>query len=157
MEKVLTQYSDRLLSFVLNSLLNTLPTPNNLRLWRSAKNLSCGLCGKSDSVTFGHIMGGCPWVLNVENKTSQMKTDTHGGIIMCSESCAMQSFTKYNSAMQTITKILFQAFNLWKKRLLPQQSTQLKHKAKGKLSTEILQEQMIGQFSSNFQNWKHSQ
>ena len=27
-----------------------------------------------------------------------------------------------------------------------------KHKAKGKLSTEILQEQMIGQFSSNFLN-----
>ena len=36
----------------------------------SAKNFSCGLCGKSDSVTFGHIMGGCPWVLNVENKTT---------------------------------------------------------------------------------------
>ena len=70
-KKVLTQYSDRLLSFVLNSQLNTLPTPNNLRLWGSAKNLSCGLCGKSDSVTFGHIMGGCPWVLNVENKTTQ--------------------------------------------------------------------------------------
>ena len=69
-KKVLTQYSDRLLSFVLNSQLNTLPTPNNLRLWGSAKNLSCGLCGKSDSVTFGHIMGGCPWVLNVENKTT---------------------------------------------------------------------------------------
>ena len=32
-----------------------------------------------------------------------MKTDTHGGIIMCSEFCAMQSFTKYNSVMQTIT------------------------------------------------------
>ena len=29
-KKVLTQYSDRLLSFVLNSQLNTLPTPNNL-------------------------------------------------------------------------------------------------------------------------------
>ena len=55
---------------LLYSQLNTLPTPNNLRLWGSAKNLSCGLCGKSDSVTFGHIMGGCPWVLNVENKTS---------------------------------------------------------------------------------------
>ena len=73
-KKVLAQYSDidRLLSFVLNSQLNILPTPNNLQLWGSAKNLSCGLCGKSDmySVTFGHIMGGCPWVLNVENKTT---------------------------------------------------------------------------------------
>ena len=29
-EKVLTQYSDRLLSFVLNSQLSTLRTPNNL-------------------------------------------------------------------------------------------------------------------------------
>ena len=39
------------------------------RLWGSAKNLSSRLWGKSDSVTFGHIMGGCPWMLNVENKT----------------------------------------------------------------------------------------
>ena len=31
-KKVMAQYSDRLLSFVLNSQLNTLPTPNNLRL-----------------------------------------------------------------------------------------------------------------------------
>ena len=69
-KKVLPQHSDRLLSFVLNSQLNTLPTPNNLCLWGSAKKLSCGLCGKSDSVTFGHMMSGCPWVLNVENKTS---------------------------------------------------------------------------------------
>jgi Reverse transcriptase (RNA-dependent DNA polymerase) len=68
-KKVLNQYSDRLLSFVLNAQLNTLPTPNNLKLWNSSKNLTCGLCGKSDGTTFGHIMGGCPWVLNVENKT----------------------------------------------------------------------------------------
>ena len=67
-KKVLTQYLDRLLSFVLNSQLNTLPTPNNLQLWGSAKNLSCD--GKSDSVTFGHNMDGCPWVLNLENKTT---------------------------------------------------------------------------------------
>ena len=32
-KKVLAQYSDRLLAFVLNSQLNTLPTPNNLRLY----------------------------------------------------------------------------------------------------------------------------
>ena len=75
-KKVLAQYSDRLLTFkfVLNSQLNSLPTPNNLRLWGSAKNLSCGLCGKSDSVSFGHIIGGCgcgcDWMLNVENKTT---------------------------------------------------------------------------------------
>ena len=77
-KKVLSQYSDRLLSFVLNShvQLNTLPTPNNLRLWGSAKNLSCGLCGKSDSVTFGHIMGGCPWVLYVEQRNRDSQKDT---------------------------------------------------------------------------------
>ena len=50
---------------------------------------SCGRCGKSDSVTFGHIMGGCPWVLNVENKTTPSE-DTRGGTIMCSEFRAMQ-------------------------------------------------------------------
>ena len=59
-KKVLPQYSDRLLSFVLNSQLNTLATPNNLQLWGSAKNLSCGLGGKPDSLTYGHSMGGCP-------------------------------------------------------------------------------------------------
>ena len=36
-KKVLTQYSDRLLSFVLNSQLNTVPTPNNLRLGAQQK------------------------------------------------------------------------------------------------------------------------
>ena len=63
-KKVLNQYSDRLLSFVLNSQLNALPIPNNLRLLGSAKKLRCGLCEKSYSVTFGHIMGGCPWAYN---------------------------------------------------------------------------------------------
>ena len=70
LEKVLTKYSESLLSFLLNSQQNTLPTPNNLWLYGSAKNLSCWLCRKSDTVTFGHIMGGCPCVLNVENKTT---------------------------------------------------------------------------------------
>ena len=36
----------------------------------SAKNFRCGLYGKSNSVIFGHSMGGCLWVLNVENKTA---------------------------------------------------------------------------------------
>ena len=35
-----------------------------------SKNLSCGLCGKSDSVMFGHTMVSCLWVLNIENMTS---------------------------------------------------------------------------------------
>ena len=89
---------------------------------------------------------------NVENKTTLSEDRyTYVGIIMCSELCAMQSFTvqhcNADNHKNDISGIAFV-----KEKALPQQSTQLKCKAKGKLSTEILQEQMLGQFSSNFQN-----
>ena len=152
-KKVLPQYSDRLLSFVLNSQLNTLPTPNNLRLWGSAKNLSCGLCGKSDSVTFGHIMGGCPWVLNVENKTSLNEdryTWQHNNAlrVLCNaiihnvQQCNADNHKTSISGIQFVKEKAFTATK----------NTAKKHKAKEKNSMDILQEQMIGQFSLNFQN-----
>ena len=57
-KKVLTQYSDRLLTIVLKSQLITLPTPNN---WGSSKNLSCAFYVWLSQV------------LNVENKTTPNK------------------------------------------------------------------------------------
>mmetsp|Transcript_15472 Transcript_15472/g.19388 ORF Transcript_15472/g.19388 Transcript_15472/m.19388 type:complete len:439 (+) Transcript_15472:120-1436(+) len=66
MEKVLYSYSHRLLSFTVNSTLNTLPTPYNLSLWGKQSEAVCGLCGKM-GVAIGHILGGCSWVRQVEN------------------------------------------------------------------------------------------
>jgi len=66
-QTMLYQYSQNLLKFVLNSQTNTLPTPDNLRRWKLKRNELCGLCGQQE-VTLSHILAGCPWVPNVENK-----------------------------------------------------------------------------------------
>ena len=60
-------YTDRLLKFVLNAQTNTLPTPDNLRRWGLKRNVACGLCGKQE-VTLSHVLGGCDWVRESENK-----------------------------------------------------------------------------------------
>ena len=160
--KALTQYSDRLLSFVLNSQLNTLPTPNNLRLWGSAKKLSCGHCGKSNSVTFGHIMGGCAWVLNVENKTpvpsnEDRYTWRHNNVlrVLCNASIHKVQQCNADNHKNNISGIQFVKEKAYVTTIMI--ATQQKHKAKGKLSMEILLPQMIGQFSLNFQNSRNSQ
>ena len=159
-KKVLTQYSDRILSFVLNSQLNTLPTPNNLRLWGSAKNLSCGLCGKSDSVTFGHIMGGCPWVLNVENlnQTTPSKdryTWRHNNVlrVLCNAIVRKVQQCNQDSQKDTAPGIHF----VKEKATASTISLAKTHNKKKRLYMEILLPQMIGQFSLKFQNSRHSQ
>jgi len=63
---LLYDYSDRLLKFVVNSQTNTLPTPDNLRRWGLKRN-AYGLCGKKE-VTLSHVLGGCDWVREMENK-----------------------------------------------------------------------------------------
>ena len=64
--KILFQYSDRLLKFVLNAQLNTLPSPDNLRRWNKHRNAICGLCNHK-AVTLAHILAGCHWVRNSEH------------------------------------------------------------------------------------------
>ena len=44
-----------------------LPSPDNLRRWKSEGEHKCGLCGKVNA-TLSHILCGCPWVREVENK-----------------------------------------------------------------------------------------
>ena len=65
--QMLHQYSDRLLRFVLNQRLNTLPSPDNLRRWGQAQLQKCMLCGKVGA-TMAHILAGCPWVLMSEHQ-----------------------------------------------------------------------------------------
>src|ERR1700742_4472615 len=64
---LLYQYSQRLLQFVLNSQLNTLPSPDNLRRWNANKDAFCGLCTQKHA-PLCHILAGCPWVRGAENK-----------------------------------------------------------------------------------------
>ena len=52
---------------MVNSQTNTLPTPDNLRRWGLKRNVACGLCGKKE-VTLSHVLGGCDWVRETENK-----------------------------------------------------------------------------------------
>ena len=66
---LLYDYSDRLLKFVVNAQTNTLPTPDNLR-WGLKRNVACGLCGRNE-VTLSHVLGGCDWVRETENKHSR--------------------------------------------------------------------------------------
>ncbi|CAM9807448.1 unnamed protein product, partial [Heterosigma akashiwo] len=67
-EKMLFRYNRRLLSFTLNSTLNTLPTPDNLCRWgkQGDPSANCALCGQH-GVRLSHILAGCPYVLEVEN------------------------------------------------------------------------------------------
>ena len=44
-----------------------LPTPDNLRRWGLKRNVACGLCGRNE-VTLSHVLGGCDWVRETENK-----------------------------------------------------------------------------------------
>ena len=67
---ILNQYSSRLLKFLVGSQTNTLPTPDNLRRWNLNRDATCGLCGQK-WVTLSHVLAGCPWVREVENKFSK--------------------------------------------------------------------------------------
>ena len=60
-------YSDRLLKFAMNGQANTLPTPDNLRRWKLSRNAACGICGQT-AATLSHILAGCTWVREAENK-----------------------------------------------------------------------------------------
>jgi hypothetical protein len=62
--------TQRLLKFLINAQSNTLPSPDNLERWSLNKNVLCGLCGQR-SVTLSHILAGCSWVRNSENKLNR--------------------------------------------------------------------------------------
>lgn len=65
-QKLLYQCSDRLVKFIVNAIPNWLSSPDNLRRWNIKGDHKCDLCGHRNA-SLGHILGGCPWVLNVES------------------------------------------------------------------------------------------
>jgi len=67
---LLYDYSERLLKFVVNAQTQTLPTPDNLRRWKAKRDAVCGLCGEKE-VTLSHILAGCKFVRETENKLSR--------------------------------------------------------------------------------------
>ena len=79
--KMLFQYSDRLLKFVLNAQLNTLPSPDNLRRWNRYKDGACGLCG-TKGVTLAHILAGVSGCATA-SIACLGKTATLGGTTAC--------------------------------------------------------------------------
>ena len=80
--KILTNYSQRLLKFLLNMRANTLPSPDNMRRWDRKGNLSCGLCSQLHA-TLAHILRGCPWVRH-QNKLGfeDRYTWCHNGVLV---------------------------------------------------------------------------
>ncbi len=73
--KIMFGYSEKLLKFVLNSNLQTLATPDNLKRWKVTHDAPCGLCTRAN-VGLSHVLAGCPWVLKVENKMSREDRNT---------------------------------------------------------------------------------
>ena len=65
--RIIFQYSEQLLKYVLNTFSNTVPSPDNMRRWKRTGNHFCGLCGKGNA-TLAHILAGCNWVRFSENK-----------------------------------------------------------------------------------------
>ena len=66
-QKILWQYSDKLVRFCANAIQGTLPSPDNLMRWNRNREFCCGLCGTKKATTL-HILCGCPWVNCFENK-----------------------------------------------------------------------------------------
>ena len=97
--KILTGYSEKLLRFVLNSNLQSLASPDNLRRWKVANDIPCGLCTKPN-VGLSHILAGCPWVLTVENKLHREDRNTwrHNNVLLELSTFIKQKVQEVNTA-----------------------------------------------------------
>ena len=57
----ITSLPERVLSFALNSLTDTLPHNSNLHLWKKIPSVSCNLCGQQQTLT--HVLNACLYAL----------------------------------------------------------------------------------------------
>jgi hypothetical protein len=97
--KLLYQCSDRLVKFLVNAIPNWLPSPDNLRRWNQKGDHKCGLCG-ARFVTLAHILCGCPWVREVENKSGKEDRYTwRHNCILELLATAIQNKVKYVNAL----------------------------------------------------------
>src|ERR1700745_1775025 len=96
---LLYQYSQRLLQFILNSQLNTLPSPDNLRRWNANKDAICGLCTQKNAILC-HILAGCPWVRGAENKLAHHEdryTWRHNNVLLAIAKAVQERVADANS------------------------------------------------------------
>ena len=99
--KMLYNYSDRLLKFILNVRSNTLPSPDNMRRWQRRGNLVCGLCSRP-FVTSSHILAGCGWVFNWENK--RVKEDRYTWRHNCVLSVIIRHLSSFLSRLHKLPR-----------------------------------------------------
>ena len=67
--KVVSHLNDRVLSFVMNAILDVLPHNNNLKHWGKTDSKVCPLCGKDQSLM--HVLNHCPVALTGDRYTWQ--------------------------------------------------------------------------------------
>ena len=103
--KILTGYGDKLLKFVLNSNLQTMATPDNLKRWNIIKDAPCGLCTKVN-VGLSHILAGCPWVLKVENKLPREDRNTwrHNCVLLELAGAIRRKISEVNASQKVVTR-----------------------------------------------------
>ena len=65
--KVVSHLNDRVLSFVMNTILDVLPHNNNLKRWGKTDSKACPLCGKHQSLM--HVLNHCPIALTGDRCT----------------------------------------------------------------------------------------
>ena len=110
--KILNKYSESFVKFVLNAQTNTLPSGDNLRRWDISKNVVCGLCNNV-TVTLKHILAGCPYVREFENKqpSEDRYTWRHNCVLLeLSRAILKKLRVVNNSPIDHSTKILGQPF-----------------------------------------------
>ena len=76
-----------------------MPSPDNLRRWQRRGNLVCGLCSRP-FVTSSHILAGCGWVFNWENKCP--KEDRYTWRHNCVLSVIMRHLSNFLSRLNSL-------------------------------------------------------
>ena len=72
----ITSLPERVLSFALNSLTDTLPHNSNLHLWKKIPSTSCNLCRQQQTLI--HVLNACPYALE-----KRRYNDRHDAILAC--------------------------------------------------------------------------
>ena len=94
---ILYNIQPKLLSFMLNSMITSLPTPDMLSLWKKRGDASCYLCNKKQC-TLHHILAHCPKAL----VGSRYKW-RHDSVLKTLQPVILQHSHKHNQTHQPVT------------------------------------------------------